>query len=165
MKEFFSTVVLSFALSCLAVAQSTEVYASSNCVRISIGLKDGAKSVKVDEPFTLRIRIENLFTNKSLAVEKPTAPAGNLGFAFSVKLPSGSMTTNAPKTGQLYSSGLTTLIGPGKTKEFELDPRRVCEFKDVGSYSILVEREVVLLPDDKMVIVSSEPFTFSIRRD
>jgi len=123
---------------------------TTNDFQMSISVKNGKSDVLLGSPIILMARLQNLSSTKTIQIHEFNQKLIDGSYSFSVISPSGSdISPKINVNGPLGGSGGTYAIGPGQIHEAALDLSLVCKFEAVGTYKVIVTKQVEDLSDSK----------------
>ncbi len=133
----------------------------TNDARISLVLKGGGAGIKTNQAFLLSISVQNLSTNETLCVYSTWPPELDPRCSFRVLSPSGKDVS--PAVPMVYGgSGTSSLIPRNETKEFDFDLTKLCKFTEIGTYGIVVNREIWRLSNRPPFIARSASLPLTV---
>jgi hypothetical protein len=163
MKKIISLILMLEAItSSRAFADNTNNAVSPCEAEISIRLKEPTKEIRTNEPVIMAIQIKNTSTNEMLLFRIDNLPSD---FTWAVTSPSGK--DLAPKPDLLHEaiSGSFPKLKPQESREADYDLSEVCNFNEVGTYKVVVKKEVFsLLPDRKKCEIASNPLNVVVSK-
>jgi len=147
-----------------AFADDTNNPVSSCDAEISIKLKETTTAIKTNESVISMIQIKNLSTNRTLVFWMGN---GNMpsDFIWVITSPSGKDLSPKPDLLHEAISGSFPKLKPLESDETEYDLSSVCSFNEIGTYTIIVKKEIfVLLPERKKYEIISNPLNIVVSK-
>ena len=152
-----------FAITVLAVWQAfsgeigTHQWGSgTNNVQMSVSLKGGQKEIETNQPLILSILIRNVSTNATFILPLMNWIEADPGFSIVVISPTGKDVSPKPKIGAHGSADLAAL-GPNQSIKREFNLGSLCKLNEIGTYRIIMKRQVWFSQEEKAFQVVSNP--------
>lgn len=165
-KNFYLALTLVVMIGFRASAADTntnEWGAVTNGIQMSIGLKGDNQKLKTNQPVVLLICYKNVSSNETIVISNQKALSLDATYSFVVISPSGKdVSPNLPKS--FAGSGEIYPVGPNQTKEFEVNLSQLCNFDEVGTYTIISKKLIIQFehPKQKWFVVVSNPLNIVI---
>jgi len=116
----------------------------TNCIQMSINLKDGGQMLRTNQPVELTVRYRNVSTNETVFIYSPLLVAADVTYLFQVVSPSGKDISPVSRKTSPAGSSVDRAIPPNGIIQFEIDLSRLCRFEEAGTYKVIVKK--VILP-------------------
>jgi hypothetical protein len=113
----------------------------TNNVKMSIYLAGSNEEIKIGKPLKLIARFKNISTNEVFHLHQARELTEVADYSFFIDFPSGKRVSALSKA-PIIGSDMGSNIGPNETFECELKVDKVCQLDEVGTYKIIVQREI-----------------------
>ena len=163
MKKTLNYFVLSFALSVPAfAADESEQWGSvTNGIQISIRLSSGGTVINTNQPVRIIIHYKNISTNETFTITGKYNIEFNSSYVWTVLSPSGKDVSP-----DLFSKAVQSVtwdkLKPLESMEAEYNLSVRCNFSEIGTYRITLNKGMGSDTSQKLFVVVSNPLNVTI---
>ena len=123
-------------------------------MQLTSNLKCPSKRLKIGDPVILAIAFTNSSPNETFYVDTETGLEDDKRFSLVVISPSGRQLPIA-RSGSHSGHGETPIFAPGDSGQCSFRLSRICDFAEVGTYTVTASRDVGWLGHPSFRVVSS----------
>jgi len=166
-----------FAAICTLVAHGadkmTNEWGAVSCnAQMSIRMKGASTDIRINQPFSLTIRLRNLSTNETFYFHCPSGTRIDAHFSYVTGLPTGeavrvqsglTFAISSPSGKDIAPVGILDPrdlgridnVSPGQLWESDFNVGSLCKFNEIGTYKITASQDVGNVTQETCIVVSN----------